>query len=67
MEQTAPIMKTAYQAMLEESARRREQAGALRAEGKTFQEIGGALGVSTERARQIVEAFEKQKAKACST
>lgn len=50
---------SAYQAMLEESRQRRQMALDLKKEGKTNKEIGVELGVSEERARQILAAAQK--------
>lgn len=41
-------------AKLRESKRRRQQALTMRRKGKRLQEIGDALGVTRERARQLV-------------
>ena len=41
-------------AKLRESKRRREKALAMRRKGKRLQEIGDELGVTRERARQLV-------------
>ncbi len=45
--------------MLVESAKRKERAQAMRQAGKTLQEIGTALGVSTQRAAQILNGNKK--------
>lgn len=45
---------------LQESKRRRAQALALKNSGKKYREIGKALGVTPERARQLVAAALKE-------
>ena len=46
---------------LRESKRRREKALAMRRKGKRLQEIGDELGVTRERARQLVaKALEEE-------
>lgn len=57
------IPNTAYQAMLAESRKRRQQALALRQGGMSLQEIGTRFGVTRERARQMVAAALKEKQK----
>jgi DNA-directed RNA polymerase specialized sigma24 family protein len=56
---TAPA-NPAYQAMIEEGRRRRKEALALKGTGKTDAEIGVLLGVSRERARQMVHKARKE-------
>jgi len=48
-----------YRKMLEESDERRRRAVKLRADGKTVQEIGNVLGVTKQRASQILKAAAK--------
>lgn len=62
MEQTTTT-KTAYQLMLEEAERRQDHAWHLREDGQTFEQIGLDLKVTPERARQIVNAAAKRRAK----
>lgn len=54
-----PGLASAYEQMLEESRARAKRALEMRAQGMKYREIGVALGVTTERARQIVAAAEK--------
>ena len=51
-----------YVAAARAIVRRRKRALQLRGQGKTLEEIGKALGVSTERARQIVKKAEQDRA-----
>lgn len=57
-----PIPNTAYQKMLEEAAMRRAKALQLHQDGKTMEEIGAALGVTRQRASQLVLAAKQQPA-----
>lgn len=52
-------VQTAYQKMLAESRARQERALAMRKDNKTMEEIGEALGVTHQRASQIVAQAEK--------
>lgn len=57
MDKTTP--NTAYQKMLDEAPKRRAKAVEMHEQGKTMDEIGKALGISRQRASQIIQA-EKQ-------
>ena len=46
----------AYAAMLKEASQRRQKALKLQQENKSLKEIGAILGVSRERARQLIAA-----------
>ena len=50
----------AYETMMKEAPARRRRAYKLRQQGKSLKEIGLALGVSRERARQLVAAAIKE-------
>lgn len=56
----APEVTSVYAKTLADAKERRKKALALRQAGKVFREIGLELGVSTERARQMVEQAEKE-------
>lgn len=47
--------KTTYQRFLDAAEKRREQAKLLKKQGKTNAEIGRLLGVSRQRAQQMVD------------
>ena len=49
-----------YQQMLTEAKERRRIALRMRQEGTKFKEIGAALGVTTERARQMVNQAQTE-------
>lgn len=57
---TKPVSNKAYQAMLIAAAMRRRRALQLQRQGKTLREIGEKLGVSGERARQMIAAAMKE-------
>lgn len=57
MDQTTP--NTAYQKMLEQAPQRRAKALELHQQGRTMEEIGTALGVSRQRASQLVKAAQQ--------
>lgn len=48
----------------EERAARIAKAQAMRAEGRTFQEVADALGVTRQRAFQLLKSVDKKAAKA---
>lgn len=51
---------TEYEAMLKKAPGRRKTALHMRQAGKSLKEIGEALGVTRERARQLVAAAIKE-------
>lgn len=55
-----PTPNTAYESMMKEAPARRRRAYKLRQQGKSLKEIGIALGVTRERARQLVAAAIKE-------